>query len=90
MGWYHNDVVEDKALGGADVSTAWDYFQANCERHVRGLRGQVFVLLDEESIKHLSAAPGEEELAVMTPLERAKTAWQHWIKVVIVRCNVTD
>lgn len=26
----------------------------------------------------------------MTPLERAKVAWQYWIKVVTEGCNVTD
>lgn len=48
------------------------------------------MLLDRESIEHLSSAPDEQELAAMTPLERARVSWQHWIKVVTTRCNVAD
>lgn len=87
MSRYHDVVVEDKALDGADLSAAWKYFQANYEKHVSGLRGVFFVVLDQESIEHLSSAPDEEELASMTPLERVKVAWQHWIKVVTTGYN---
>lgn len=87
---YHDVVVEDEALDGADLPAAWEYFKDNCEKNVHGLRGHVFVLLDGEAIEHLSGAPGEEELAAMTPLGRARAAWDHWIKVVSEACGVTD
>lgn len=87
---YHDVVVEDKALDGADLPAASGYFKDNYKEHVHGLRGHMFVLLDGEAIEHLSGAPGEEELAAMTPLGRARAAWDHWIKVVSEACGVTN
>ncbi|KAK4099608.1 hypothetical protein N658DRAFT_525454 [Parathielavia hyrcaniae] len=89
---YHNFVVEDRqALEGADVAAAWHYFHhAGCGEREEGLRGTMFVLMDRETINHLAAAPSEQELASMARSERAKVAWQHWIKVVTTACKCTD
>jgi hypothetical protein len=89
---YHNQVVQNSAaLEGADACTAWKYAHfMNIEEEEQGPRGGLFVYLDKESIDLLAQAPSQEELASMSADDRAKIAWQFWVKVVSTACEVTE
>lgn len=91
--WYHDIVVEDQtALDGADVYSALRYYFQNseCKDQVDGARAAVFVYLDQESIEMLAGAPSDEELTRMAVDERAKVAWQHWVKVISTGSEYSD
>ncbi|KAG8161173.1 hypothetical protein KVR01_009437 [Diaporthe batatas] len=87
---YHNHIVQDRdALEGAKASEAWKHVRAlDIEEEEQGARGALFVYLDEESIDLLARAPGPDELARMSPDDRARTAWRSWVKVVSTACEV--
>lgn len=88
---YHTPVVQDRDfLEGADAATAWKYAHSMKLEEDGGARGAFFIYLDKDSIDLPSRAPGQEELASMSPDERAKTAWNFWVKVVDTACEVTE
>ncbi|TLD08585.1 uncharacterized protein PgNI_06749 [Pyricularia grisea] len=75
---------QDKAaLDNVNVATSWRYFHDyGFDDLHSGLRGFLFVLMDEESIDHLSQAPSRDDMARMPGIERARVSWEYFIKVV--------
>ncbi|EJT77873.1 hypothetical protein GGTG_02976 [Gaeumannomyces tritici R3-111a-1] len=66
----------------APTSQSRGYYRSAQGERESDLRGLCFVLMDRETIDHLAAAPTEGDMALMTWAERARVAWDHWIKVV--------